>query len=159
MSLYYSLSADLASLVLREILGVFFILARFRWFYDPAKEKGTRWFNVIRRKSLRDKLNHCGHGDTAWLPAFVATVECLAALGVIAGLLTGLSALGLLIICVIGTKCTWRDKTMRQNPVDKIDIWSCYLWTPEPVYVSVALALFLLGPGVYSLDYLVSIWL
>lgn len=157
-ALVFGMSADIASLLLRVILGVFFILARFRYFYDPSKPPSDRWFSTARHQSLKNKLNYCGHGCTDVLPAFIAIVEVLAGMGVLTGTLTALSALGLLIICVVGTCCTACDKTMRQNPVDRIDVVSCYLWTPEPIYVVVSLCILLLGPGTYSIDYLIWQW-
>ena len=147
-------AVDLGLLLLRLILGVFFILARFRWFYNPSATD-RRWFSPVRHAALRDKLQHCGWGDTAWLPAFVATVEILAALGVIFGFMLFWSAAALATICIIGTMCTACDKTQRQNPVDDIDWWSCYLWTPEPIYLTVSVVLVLSGAGLFSLDALI----
>jgi uncharacterized membrane protein YphA (DoxX/SURF4 family) len=152
LTLYFGDFADGASFVLRLYLGVFFILARFRYFYDPSRTVGDRWLAEARHLSLKKKLHHCGHGCTDWLPNFVAIVEVFAGLGLIFGLLTTLSAAGLLIICLVGTWCTAHEKTMRQNPSDQIDIVSCYLWTPEPGYAVIALAIILIGPGAFSID-------
>lgn len=144
---------DIASLIARITLGVFFVLARFRWFYDPSKIPCI--FNSVRHISLKAKLCHCGWGNTNWLPAVVATAEVAAGIAVVIGLLTPLAALGLFMICVVGTFCTAKDKTMKQNPVDGIDVVSCYLWTPEPIYIALTVIVMMLGAGVFSLDHLV----
>jgi uncharacterized membrane protein YphA (DoxX/SURF4 family) len=154
---------DLAQLVLRIVLGVFFVLARFRWFFDPSEGRTlTDFWNPVdgrvvlppaRHRSLSAKLVHCGFSGNPWLGVWVATVEVSAGLGVLFGFLTSLSALGLVVILLLGTRCTARDKTMRQNPVDRVDVLSCYLWTPEPVYLVIAVALVLMGGGVFSIDH------
>lgn len=145
---------DVIQLLARLLLGLFFVLARFRFFYDPAKPVGTRWLNSIRHDSLRNKMAHCGFTKPspyfyAW---FVACIEVLAGLGVFFGLLTMLSAFGLFVITLIGTRCTAYDKVVRQNPVDLIDVCSDYLWLAEPLYIGLALAILLGGPGIYSMD-------
>ena len=157
-SFVFGFSQDFASLFMRVFLGVFFVLARFSYVFDPSKPEGDKWFSKARHASLRNKLDHCGWGCTDWLPPFIAWVEILAGLALIVGLLSTLSAAGLLVICVIGTMCTGYEKTMCQNPVDRIDVCSCYLWCPEPIYVVLALAIVLVGPGTYSLDYLIWSW-
>lgn len=145
---------DGIQLLARLLLGGFFVLARFRFFYDPSKPEGTRFLNTIRHTSLTNKMAHCGFTKPspyayAW---FVASVEVLAGFGVFFGLFTMLSALGLFLITLIGTRCTAYDKVVRQNPVDKIDVCSDYLWLAEPLYIGLSIAILLGGPGSYSLD-------
>lgn len=138
----------------RLLLGAFFVLARFRFFYDPSKDTGTRWFNVARRCSLTHKMAYCGLKNRpamwAWVAAFV---EVLAGTGVILGLLTIPSALGLLVLLLVATRCTAKTKVMEQNPVDKLDCVACYLWRVEGLYIGLALTVLIGGPGKYSLDY------
>lgn len=152
--LYPSLAPDLTLLILRLILGVFFVLARFRWFYDPSQPVGARFLNIARHKHLAWKLCTCGYGLHPVLAGFVASVEVLAGLGVTMGLLTPLSTLGLMSVLTFATLCTAKTKVMEQHPVDDIDCVSCYLWRVEGVYLAIALAILLGGPGKYSLDYL-----
>lgn len=144
---------DLATLLIRLTLGGFFVLARFRYFFDPSKNNGI-WLNVDRHTSLRNKMCHCGlnqhPGAAAW---FAALVEVFAGLGVVFGLLTTLSAVGLLAITLVGTVCTAKAKVLEQHPVDKLDCVSCYLWRVEGLYIVFAVLIFLTGPGAISLDH------
>ena len=68
--------ADFALLAQRVMLGGFFVLARFRFFYDPAApklailhpERSPRcWLNPTRHKSLHDKVcDHCHYPNLMW---------------------------------------------------------------------------------------------
>jgi uncharacterized membrane protein YphA (DoxX/SURF4 family) len=96
---------------------------------------------------------HCGLTKWPYVCAcFVAVVEVLAGLGVLFGLLTMLSAFGLLIITLVGTRCTAASKIHEQHPVDKVDVCSAYLWRVEGLYIGFALLILFGGPGAYSLD-------
>lgn len=142
--------------IARFVLGFFFVSYRFRWFWDPTPQDGVAVCSPFRHLNLRRKLCHCGWGMNPTFAAFVAVAELLAGLGVIFGVLTTLSAAGLLAILLVATLCTAKEKTLRQNPVDRIDIVNCYLWNPEPVYIVLALVVLVLGPGWFSLDTLWS---
>lgn len=144
----------LVLLLARFVLGFFFVSYRFRWFYDPNPQDGIAVCSPFRHISLRKKLCQCGWGISPMLAAIVALVELCAGFGVMLGVLTTWSVFGLLIILLMATLCTAKEKTLRQNPVDGIDIVNCYLWNPEPVYIVLALIVLTLGPGWLSLDYL-----
>lgn len=162
---------DLTLLLQRVALGAFFFLARFRWVYDPSRAwiasydatgqpiRGgseavgrTPWFAPYRVNHLTWKLCSCGYGKHPLLSGFVALVEISAGLALIVGFLTPLAALGLLGTLSFATYCTAKEKTLKQNPVDKIDVASCYLWTVEPLYIVLAISAILNGAGAYSLD-------
>lgn len=143
---------DLGTLLLRLVLGVFFVLARFRWVYDPSRPQEP-WLNAARHSHLINRLCTCGYGNHAAMSAFVATVEISAGLAVIFGLLTELALLGLLCVLSFGTYCTAYEKVEQQNPVDDVDCVSCYLWRVEGVYIIIGIVLLLSGPGMYSLDH------
>lgn len=144
---------DFAALALRWMLGGFFVLARFRFFYDPSKTQGLRFLNPERFASLTHKMCYCGlkqkPGAWAWVTALV---EVSAGAALIVGLLTHLAAFGLLVLLLVATRCTWRSKVYEQNPVDRLDCVSCYLWRVEGLYIGLALVILLLGPGALSLD-------
>lgn len=142
--------------IARFVLGFFFVSYRFRWFFDPTPKDGVEVCSPYRHLRLREKLCSCGWSLSPALAAFVAISETFAGIGVIFGFLTTLSAAGLLVILFAATACTAKEKTLRQNPVDKIDVVNCYLWNPEPVYIVLALVVVAFGPGWFSLDTLWS---
>jgi uncharacterized membrane protein YphA (DoxX/SURF4 family) len=145
---------DGVQLIARILLGAFFVLARFRFFYDPTPPDGGRhWFNPWRHSHLAAKMEHCGFTKHPVAAArFAAFVEVFAGLGVFFGLLTTLSAFGLLTITAIGTRCTARDKILKQNPCDDIQWCEDYLWLPEPLYIGLALVVLMGGAGHWSVD-------
>lgn len=144
---------DTALLINRLFLGTFYVLARFRFFYDPSKPAGEQCLCPTRLQSLTRKMGHCGFSRRpvfyAW---FAALVEVLAGLALIVGLLSVPAAFGLLVVTMFATRCTAREKVMRQNPVDRIDVCASYLWLAEPLYIMMAVVTLLAGPGAYSLD-------
>lgn len=149
----------IALFLARFVLGFFFVSYRFRWFYDPTPQDGVAICSPYRHLNLRRKLCQCGWGMHPWLAAFVAIAEVAAGLAVIFGVLTSYAALGLLLILLVATLCTAREKTLRQNPVDGIDVVNCYLWNPEPVYIVLAVVVMALGPGMFSIDALLTWWM
>lgn len=146
-------SASAASLLARLTLGAFYVLARFRSFYDPSKPAGCRVLNGARFASLQRKLCSCGFRGhlTAWTWT-AAIVEVGGGLALIAGLMTTVAALGLLILTLRATMCTAWIKIAEQNPVDSLDCVACYLWRVEGVYIALAALILLLGPGAFSAD-------
>lgn len=145
---------DIVLLILRLFIGVFFILARFRYFYDPSRPE-DKWFNHARVDHLAWKLGYCHFPAAKYIAPLVATVEIGAAAFLIIGLITPIAAFGLLVILLGATHCTAMEKVAKQEPVDRIDWWSCYLWTVEPIYIGIAVALIVAGAGTISLDALI----
>lgn len=163
--------AGIALLLARVTLGLFYVLARFRFFYDPSKplyavvgrdafgafEYGnTRWLNKERQDSLIRKMSLCG---LTWRPRLwawiAAVVEVGAGLLLIVGLYAPLMALALLVVTALATRCTWRQKVYEQNPCDALDVCACYLWRVEGLYLILALCIIIGGGGAFALsDYL-----
>lgn len=143
---------DVAALILRLVLGSFFLLARFRWFYDPSRPDNP-WFNCLRRQHLEWKLCSCGYSSNPLLAGSVACVEVFGSLALIAGALTTITTVGLLVVLLFATYCTAKGKVCEQKPVDGVDCVSCYLWRVEGVYICVALCILLLGAGRLSVDW------
>lgn len=150
---------DIAMLLARFTLGFFFISYRFRWFFDPTPQDGVRLCSPFRHENLIKKMVSCGFPPWKSLASFVAIVELFAGFGIMFGFLTTISAIGLVVILLVATSCTAREKTLKQKPIDTIDVVNCYFWNPEPVYITLALVVLLVGPGNISLDYLWRIYL
>lgn len=145
-------SFDFAILLARLLLGGFFFLARFRYFFDPSRPDDP-WCNGLRHRSLCNKMGHCGYTKFPdAMASLVAAVEVLGGMLVIIGWLTVPAAAGLLVVTLFATACTWKDKIYEQHPVDAVDCVSCYLWRVEGLYIGMALMIILAGPGAYSLD-------
>jgi uncharacterized membrane protein YphA (DoxX/SURF4 family) len=141
----------LSLFLLRAVLGSFFLLARFRWLYDPSRPEQP-WLNPKRHEHLRSKICSCGYGKHPALAACVALVEIFGGFAMVAGLFTMAAALGLLGVLIFATYCTATTKVREQMPVDDVDCVSCYLWRVEGVYIAIALAILFVGPGAWSLD-------
>ena len=158
---------DFALFLNRFLLGAFFVLARFRFFYDPSKTKGfwtadhftlkwvpnQRWLNKDRFASLEHKMQYCGLKKySAFWAWAVAVIEVGGGLLLILGYLTAFAGFGLLVLTVRATMCTAKMKVFEQNPVDKIDICACYLWRVEGLYIAMALVAVVAGPGAFALS-------
>lgn len=132
--------------ILAWTLALFFLLARFRFFYDPSKPVGLRWLNEDRHASLTNKMCHCGlefkPRAFAW---FVAVVEVGCALLLLWPPTRLIGALGLLGILLKATHCTARAKVMEQHPVDKIGVCEAYLWRVEGLYIVMVVCVILEG--------------
>lgn len=146
---------DLALFLNRLLLGIFFVSYRFRWVFDPSDPTGDYWFPLARRNRLVNRLCTCGYSNNPLLSATVAITEILAGLGLLVGLLSIPSAFGILAVMVFANCCTPFEEVPAMHPVDRIDIVACYLRLVEPLYLYMALVVILLGPGHWSMDYLI----
>lgn len=145
---------DAALFLIRSTMGLFFLIYRFRWIWDPAA-KDSQWFSQIRRSRLIKRLESCGYGSNRHLAGAVALVEILAGAALIVGLLTMPAALGIFVILIFANCCTPREEIPFMKPVDGVDVVRCYLHLAEPLYLVMAVVLLLMGPGRWSLDYVI----
>jgi uncharacterized membrane protein YphA (DoxX/SURF4 family) len=144
-------SQDITLLALRFLVGWFYLLARFRWVYDPYFDHKP-WFPLFRTVSLKNKMGRCGY--PRWFAGPVAITEIISAILLIVGFMSVPAAWLLFCITLAATKCTAVDKILEQSPIDKVDWVSCYLWRVEGLYLIMALLLSLNGPGRISIDFL-----
>lgn len=122
--------------ILACTVGGFFILARFRWFYDPSKSRGARWLNAERRDSLRRKMEFCGYQYLSGpIAAAVAAVEVLGGAAMMVPATRPYAAPAILALLLGATFCTAGIKVREQNPVDRLDMVAAYLWRVEGLYI------------------------
>lgn len=145
---------DAALFLLRFTMGLFFVVYRFRWVWDPS-DCTKQWCPPARRDRLIKRLEDCGYGYHPILAGSVAVIEILAGLGLMAGLLTIPSAVGIFVIMLFANCCTPREEIPLMRPVDKVDVVRCYLHLAEPLYAVMALSVVLMGPGRWSMDYVI----
>ena len=150
-------AGDLALLMIRVITGLFFVCYRFRWIYDPS-DPDCQWFSPARKMRLINRLCSCGYGANPIVAAAVAIVEVLAGIGLVLGFLAVPSAFALVVILLFANCCLPKEEIPLMKPVDRVDVVACYLRLIEPLYLTMALAIILLGPGKWSLDYLIWTW-
>jgi uncharacterized membrane protein YphA (DoxX/SURF4 family) len=152
---------DIVLLSGRVVLGGFFVLDRFRWFWDPEDTENQHYIlNKARREHLRAKIESVTGLHSVWWSTIVACVEFLGGMGLILGIMTQLSALGILAILLIASHGTFQEKVIiKQHPQDRIDVVSCYFWTVEPLYMWFAAVILALGSGRFAVDQWLWAWL
>lgn len=146
---------DAALLLVRVVVGSFFVLYRFRWVYDPTSDQ--RWFCPVRRSRLKERIRACRYGCSNILPALVAIGEIGAGFALIIGLLSLPSAALLLVILLFGMVCLLPEEIPAMNPVDRIDVVRCTMQWPEPLYAVLCVVVLLAGPGQWSIDALLGV--
>jgi uncharacterized membrane protein YphA (DoxX/SURF4 family) len=144
--------SDFGTLLLRLLLGIFFVIARYRWLYDP---NGTpRLLNGQRHEKLRERLCTCGYTDHPCMCAMVALTEIFAGIAIAIGLLTQLALIGLLCVLAFAIPCKSREDIRNHNGEGSDSFFGWYMWNIEGSYFTIIIVLLLTGPGIYSLDHL-----
>lgn len=141
---------DLGLWALRVVPGVFFLTYRFRWVFDPQHG----WFCDVRRRNLIARMCSCGYGGNAYMAALVAIIEIGAGAALIVGLLTVPAAFGLLVIMAFAQCCEPPEEMRKMQIIDRADAVAKFLLFCEPLYFTMALGVVLMGPGKWSLDWL-----
>lgn len=130
-----------AQTVLRCSMGVFFGISGFH-----------KLFNSARHASVVETLksDKCYNRFTEWA---IPWGEFLGGLGLVVGLLTLPACMGLIAICLGATCLDGLKRIPSWGPLDKADYADDVLYLPEVLYVLILVAIMIIGPGAYSLDY------
>jgi putative oxidoreductase len=135
----------IAYTLLRVAVGGFF-----------ASSGWHKLFNPHRKQMVGKVMVEDGIPFPSFCAVFVPVVELLAGLGVMLGALTTLAALGLLVVSLVAT-CTdalWRLPD--RHPLDPVDWFAKAIYLPEVLLVLILLAIWMGGPGAYSLDHIAA---
>lgn len=131
---------DIASLVLRLVLGIFFSISGYH-----------KLFNATRRANLRETFK----ADGCYSPALMFVIpigELLGGIAVLIGFLTPIASLGLILICLGACVFDGLKRIPSFKPLDRADYAADVLYLPEFLYIAKLSALVIIGPGLFSID-------
>lgn len=132
---------DVALTLNRVALGIFFAISGF-----------NKLFNAPRHATLRQTLQDDGVPAVQVMQWVVPAVEFSGGCALILGLLSALSAFGLLVICLTALSLDAIKRIAEWQPINRGDWIADLLYLPEMLYC-IGLAIVLLaGPGRWSLD-------
>jgi uncharacterized membrane protein YphA (DoxX/SURF4 family) len=132
---------DIAVTLNRAAVGKFFMISGYH-----------KLFNAQRRRMMVNELEALhipAVGINQW---WVPTIEFSAGGAVLVGLLTPLAALGLLVIILVASVTSGRQRIKAYKPIDKADRIDDWLYLPETAYAFMLIMVISAGAGPYSLD-------
>jgi putative oxidoreductase len=136
---------DIALTLNRVAVGMFFIFSGYH-----------KLFNAERHRVFADELRslhvHAVGINQWWVPL----VEFSAGGAVVIGLIAPLAALGLLVIILVASATSGRDRIKAFKPIDRADRIDDWLYLPETLYAVMLIMIISAGAGPYSLDAAIS---
>ena len=136
--------ADIALSLNRIAVGAFFMLSGYH-----------KLFNAERHRTVVDELKALGVPAVGFNQWWVPLVEFTAGGGVLIGLLAPLAALGLLVVILIASATSGRQRLKLFKPIDEADRIDDWLYLPETLYAFMLIMVISAGAGPYSLDALI----
>jgi uncharacterized membrane protein YphA (DoxX/SURF4 family) len=133
--------ADIALTLNRVAVGMFFLFSGYH-----------KLFNAQRHGILVSEL------EALHIPAirinqwWVPIVECSAGGAVVIGLVAPLAASGLLVIILVASVTSGRQRIKAYMPIDKADRIDDWLYLPEVLYALMLIVIVTAGAGPYSVD-------
>jgi uncharacterized membrane protein YphA (DoxX/SURF4 family) len=131
---------DIASLILRAALGVFFVISGAHKLLHP-----------VRRAELAQTFK-AAKVYSPFMMAAIPLGEFFGGWALLLGFLTPVALLGLILICTGACVLDGLKRIATWKPLDRADYVADVLYLPEILYVIMMLALLFLGAGKYSLD-------
>lgn len=139
---------DIALTLNRVAVGTFFVISGHH-----------KLFNAQRHHMLVDELEALhipAIGINQW---WVPIIEFSAGGAVLIGLLTPLAALGLLVIILVASLTSGRQRIKSYKPIDRADRIDDWLYLPETAYALMLIMAISAGAGPYSLDAAIMRWI
>ena len=132
---------DIALTLNRVAVGMFFMFSGYH-----------KLFNAKRHRVFADELRslhvHAVGINQWWVPL----IEFSAGGSVVIGLVAPLAALGLLVIILVASATSGRDRIQAFKPIDRADRIDDWLYLPETLYAVMLIMIISAGAGPYSLD-------
>jgi putative oxidoreductase len=135
---------DLAITLNRIAVGAFFMLSGYH-----------KLFNADRHRTFADELKALGVPAVGFNQWWVPLVEFTAGGALVVGLLAPLAALGLLVVILIASATSGRQRLKLFKPIDEADRIDDWLYLPETLYAFMLIMVISAGAGPYSLDALI----
>jgi uncharacterized membrane protein YphA (DoxX/SURF4 family) len=132
---------DIALFLNRVAVGMFFMFSGYH-----------KLFNARRHHMLVDELKGLhipAVGINQW---WVPMIEFTAGGAVFIGLFAPLAALGLLVIILVASATSGRQRIKAYKPIDEADRIDDWLYLPETLYALMLIMVISAGAGPYSLD-------
>ena len=132
---------DIALALNRVAVGMFFMLSGYH-----------KLFNAERHRVFADELRSLHVPAVGFNQWWVPLVEFSAGGAVVIGLVAPLAALGLLVIILIASATSGRERIKAYKPIDEDDRIDDWLYLPETLYAFMLILVISAGAGPYSLD-------
>ena len=132
---------DIALALNRIAVGMFFMLSGYHKLFNA--ERHRMFANELR------SLHVPAVGINEW---WVPLVEFSAGGAVVIGLVAPLAALGLLVVILIASATSGRERIKAYKPIDEDDRIDDWLYLPETLYAFMLIMVISAGAGPYSLD-------
>jgi uncharacterized membrane protein YphA (DoxX/SURF4 family) len=130
--------------LLRIAVGAFFMLSGYH-----------KLFNADRHRTFADELKALGVPAVGFNQWWVPLVEFTAGGALVVGLLAPLAGLGLLVVILIASATSGRQRLKLFKPIDEADRIDDWLYLPETLYAFMLIMVISAGAGPYSLDALI----
>jgi putative oxidoreductase len=135
---------DFAITLNRIAVGAFFMLSGYH-----------KLFNADRHRTFADELKALGVPAVGFNQWWVPLVEFTAGGALVVGLLAPLAGLGLLVVILIASATSGRQRLKLFKPIDEADRIDDWLYLPETLYAFMLIMVISAGAGPYSLDALI----
>jgi uncharacterized membrane protein YphA (DoxX/SURF4 family) len=132
---------DIALTLNRVAVGLFFLFSGYHKLFDTERHR-------VFADELRSLHVHAVAINQWWVPL----VEFSAGAAVVIGLLAPLAALGLLVIILVASATSGRERLKAFMPIDRADRIDDWLYLPETLYAFMLIMIISAGAGPYSLD-------
>ena len=133
--------SDIALLLNRIAVGLFFMFSGYH-----------KLFNAQRHRVLVDELKALRIPALTINQWWVPLVEFSAGSAVVIGLLAPLAAFGLIVLILIASMTSGRQRIKTFMPIDRADRIDDWLYLPETLYAFMLLIIVSAGAGPYSVD-------